>query len=177
MVGFHYLTMLIRENAKPVVSQTPHCTGEGVNRRLFNKSLPTANSSFILAKRDGQSEKAPIILQAGAAQGIAVGSQIAVHAYNFPGSSGTPNPRLGRLTVNSVDAFSSVLRLPSDTPRPINFRFRHSFTASLNTEPCSRSLCIAQIGFGWRAYFLRRSMSNFQLLLSTMYNPVTSSWL
>ena len=115
MVRFRYITISIKEKSKPVDRQTPHCEGQGVNRRLFHRTIPTGAGSFIPARREGKSDKTLIILEAGAAQGITVGSRMAVHAYNFLESSGTSNPRLGRLIVNSVDAFSSVLKVPSDT--------------------------------------------------------------
>ena len=131
MVCFPYITMLIKDKPKPAIRQTPHCAGQGVNRRIFNKSMPTANSSFILAK----CEPSRIILEAGAAQGITVGSRMAVHAYNFLEAADTPNPRLGYLTVNEVDAFSSVLEVPSDTEKlqlPTLFYCLIGYWTSLN---------------------------------------------
>ena len=106
--------MSITEKPKAIVRQTPHCEGQEVNRRLFNKYEPDADRSFILAKRDSDSELSRIILEAGTAQGITIGSRMAVHAYNFLGTDETSNPCLGSLTVNKVDRFSSVLEVPSD---------------------------------------------------------------
>lgn len=98
--------------------QTPHCEGQGVYRQLFNNRAPGADSSFILAKLEETSKKAwNIILEAGAAQGITVGSRMAVHASNLLETAGTPNPRLGYLTVTSVGPFTCVLEVPPDTKR------------------------------------------------------------
>ena len=60
-----------------------------------------------------------IILEAGAAQGITVGSRMAVHASNLLETVATENPCLGYLTVTSVGPFTSVLdfEVPSDTKR------------------------------------------------------------
>jgi hypothetical protein len=131
MVRFPYITVLIKDKPKPAIRQTPHCAGQGVNRRIFNKSMPTADSPFILAK----CEPSRIILEAGAALGITVGSRMAVHAYNFLEAADTPNPRLGYLTVNEVDAFSSVLEVPSDTEKfqlPALFYCLIGYRTSLN---------------------------------------------
>lgn len=87
MVRFHYITMLITEEMKPVVRQTPYCEGQGV----INSPAPGANSSFILAKREGTFEKASIILQAGVTQGITVSCRMALLASNLPETVGTSN--------------------------------------------------------------------------------------
>ena len=108
--------MSIKEKPKAIVRQTPHCEGQEINRRLFNKYEPDADHSFILAKR----EPSRIILEAGAAQGITIDSRMTFHAYNFLETAETPNPCLGYLTVKKADHFSSVLEVlevPSDTER------------------------------------------------------------
>ena len=118
MVRFHYITVLIEEQFKSVIRQTPHCEGQGVYWRLFNNRVPGADSSFILAKGQLTSEKAlNIILEAGAAQGITVGSRMAVHASNLLESDSVKNPCLGYLTVTSVGPFTCVLEVPSGSKR------------------------------------------------------------
>ena len=110
---------MIKEKSKPVlISQTPHCEGQGVYRRLFNSRAPGADSCFILARSKVLPEKAlSIILEAGAAQGITVGSRMAVHASNLIETVATENPCLGYLTVTSVGPFTCVLEVPSGSKR------------------------------------------------------------
>ncbi|KAF8809408.1 hypothetical protein BYT27DRAFT_7187712 [Phlegmacium glaucopus] len=95
--------------------QTPHCEGQGVYRRLFNNRALGADSSFILAKRETPKRTSSLLLEAGAAQGITVGSRMAVHASNLLEIAGSPNPCLGYLTVTSVGPITSVLEIPPDT--------------------------------------------------------------
>ena len=71
------------------------------------------DGSFIVAKCDQAPSR--IILQAGAVQGITVGSRMAVHACDMLETAATPNPCLGYLTVITVHPFTSVLKVPSDT--------------------------------------------------------------
>ena len=68
---------------------------------------------FIRAKCEAPSR---IILEAGAAQGISVGSRMAIHASNILETAATTsNPCLGYLTVTIVHPYTSVLKVPSDT--------------------------------------------------------------
>jgi len=64
--------------------QTAHCEGREVNRRLFNNHVSGADNSFILARGKISSEMGSrIILEAGAAQGITVGSRMASMPLTF----------------------------------------------------------------------------------------------
>ncbi|PPQ88272.1 hypothetical protein CVT25_005435 [Psilocybe cyanescens] len=94
--------------------QTPHCEGDGIHWRLFNNQVSGADKSMILTKRD--KEKQETILQAGSAQGITIGSRFAAHATNLIETPTQPNPCLGYFMVAHVDALSSVLILPPDSP-------------------------------------------------------------
>jgi hypothetical protein len=67
---------------------------------------------FIRAKCEAPSR---IILEAGAEQGISVGSRMAIHASNILETAATSNPCLGYLTVTTVHPYTSVLKVPSDT--------------------------------------------------------------
>src|SRR5271155_6249216 len=68
--------------------------------------------SGIIAKCEAQSG---IILEAGAVQGITVGSRMAVHAFDILETADTPNPCLGYLTVTTIHPYTSVLKVPSGT--------------------------------------------------------------
>ena len=118
--SYVFATILLCRLKAALVRQTPHSQGRGANRRLFYKPMPGIDASFILANCD--SETSEIILEAGAALGITVGSRMAVHAYNFVEVTGTLNPRRGYLTVDKVNASSSVLTAPSD-PEKFPFKF------------------------------------------------------
>ncbi|KAF8153270.1 caspase domain-containing protein [Crassisporium funariophilum] len=98
--------------------QTPHCEGQSVNRRIFNTRAPGADTSFILTKREQDS---PILLEAGAAQGITVGSRLSVHASNLIETDRHPNASLGELIVATVHAFASELEHPPEA-RPIRLQ-------------------------------------------------------
>ena len=88
--------------------QTPRCEGHGITWRLFNNHVSGADWSFILTRRDGDN----IILEAGTAQGITVGSRLSVHTTNLADS--TPE---GQLEVQSVEVFSSILQFLQAQPR------------------------------------------------------------
>ncbi|KAJ3500507.1 hypothetical protein NLJ89_g9765 [Agrocybe chaxingu] len=92
--------------------QTPHCEGYGVNRRLFNTTATGADPRFVLTKRD----KGIITMEAGAAQGITVGSRFSVHETDLIDSLLTPNRSLGELEVKSINTFSSVMGPLSTAP-------------------------------------------------------------
>jgi hypothetical protein len=73
---------------------------------LFNKKASGGDGSFILSKRQSGGI---LTLQAGAAQGITVGSTYGVSASNLIADHKHQNVQLGTLVVESVDAFSSNL--------------------------------------------------------------------
>jgi hypothetical protein len=97
--------------------QTPHCEGQYVSRRLFNKRLLGTDGSFILGKKiqdkkEGSSDlpsEECITLHAGAAQGVTMGSIYGVHASNLILDVEHPNLSLGILAVSNVDVVSSKL--------------------------------------------------------------------
>ncbi|KAF8988251.1 caspase domain-containing protein [Cyathus striatus] len=96
--------------------QVPHCEGQHVNRRLFNRNASGADRSFLLAKKD---EYGSIKLQAGEAQGITVDTTFTAHTVNLMINS---NTNRGHLIATSVDAFESRLIVAegstlSDLPR------------------------------------------------------------
>jgi len=88
--------------------QTPRCEGHGITWRLFNNHVSGADWSFILTWRDDDN----IILGAGTAQGITVGSRLSVHATNLAES----RPE-GQLEVQSVEVFSSILLVLQAQPQ------------------------------------------------------------
>jgi hypothetical protein len=88
--------------------QTPRCEGHGITWRLFNNHVSGADWSFILTRRDDDN----IILEAGTAQGITVGSRLSVHTTNLAES--TPE---GQLEVQSVEVFSSILQALQAQPQ------------------------------------------------------------
>ena len=98
-----------------------------------------ADGPFIRAKCEAPSR---IVLEAGAVQGITVGSRMAIHASDILQTAHTPNPCLGYLTVTTVHPYTSVLKVTSDT-KP--FRFP---ALSLNTYPRRKSPYTAQMGAG-----------------------------
>ncbi|KAG5649950.1 hypothetical protein H0H81_001361 [Sphagnurus paluster] len=95
--------------------QTPHCEGQYVNRRLFNKSAIGADSSFIPGQIETSEDKSTrYVLHAGAAQGITEGSTFSVHASNLIPDSTHPNPSLGTLVVAEIRAFDCKICLPEN---------------------------------------------------------------
>jgi len=88
--------------------QTPRCEGHGITWRLFNNHVSGADWSFILTRRDDDN----IILEAGTAQGITVGSRLSLHTTNLAESM----PE-GQLEVQSVEVFSSILQVLQAQPR------------------------------------------------------------
>ncbi|TFK31409.1 caspase domain-containing protein [Crucibulum laeve] len=94
--------------------QTPHCEGQSIQRRLFNKRAVGADGAFLLCKRS--SKEKTITLQAGAAQGITLNSRFTAHASNLIPDQTHFNPELGNLVAVSVDAFTSELTVPEDVP-------------------------------------------------------------
>jgi hypothetical protein len=120
--------------AKVATRQTPHCEGQHINRRLFNKRAPGADGSFILGKKDPPSDpdlKSCFVLHAGAAQGVTKGSTYEVHPSNLIPDLEHPNLSLGVLVVSEVDAFSSEL---SYTPEHPAFRVPSLFYCRLKTR-------------------------------------------
>ncbi|KAF8988246.1 caspase domain-containing protein [Cyathus striatus] len=103
--------------------QVPHCEGQHVNRRLFNRNASGADRSFLLAKKD---EDDSIKLQAGTAQGITVDTTFTAHTTNLMIGS---NTNRGHLIATSVDAFESRLKIAegstlSDLPRSFYCRIK-----------------------------------------------------
>ncbi|KAG6809127.1 hypothetical protein H0H92_001457 [Tricholoma furcatifolium] len=97
--------------------QTPHCEGQHVSRRLFNKRGTGADGAFIfsqIAKTEDGTEL--YILHAGAAQGITEGSVFEVHITDLITDSRHANPPCGWLVVSNVRAFRSELTFPPNTP-------------------------------------------------------------
>lgn len=88
--------------------QTPHCVGLNADRRLFNKRATRANLTFSPCRYDADDN---IILEAGDAQGVAVGSKYGVHGSILDPSQ--KNPQLDVLIVTRVNVFTAVLS-PSD---------------------------------------------------------------
>ena len=83
--------------------QTPRCEGYGISWRLFNNQISGADWSFIVTRRDNNDT---IVLEAGTAQGITVGSILSVHTTNLAESKSE-----GQLEVKSVEVFSSILQV------------------------------------------------------------------
>ncbi|KAF8056952.1 caspase domain-containing protein, partial [Lyophyllum atratum] len=96
--------------------QTPHCEGQHVNRRLFNKRALGADGSFILGqlekKEDGSTR---YVLHAGAAQGVTEGSTFGIHASNLISDAKHSNPSLGMFVASEIGAFKSEIDLPPTT--------------------------------------------------------------
>ena len=116
--------------------QTAHCEGQEIDWQLFNSHEPGANNFFILARDEIVSGMVLITLDARAAQGITVNSQMAIYAFNLLETAGTSNPHLGNLTATSVKPFTSILSLNLQIP-PDNFGFLCTtlkFTASLTVR-------------------------------------------
>lgn len=90
--------------------QTPRCEGHGITWRLFNNHVSGADLSFILTRRNLQNV---IVLEAGTAQGITVGSRLSVHTTNLAESRSE-----GQLEVKSVEVFSSILQVPPAQAKP-----------------------------------------------------------
>ena len=108
---------------KPLLRlQTPHCEGQHVHRRLFDKRAPGANRSLILCglQRDGT-----VILHAGAAQGFETNSKFSAHATNLVSDK---NPSLGVLVLVSLQPLFSTL---SYTPGSKAFSLPHIFYGRL----------------------------------------------
>ena len=82
--------------------QTPRCEGYGISWRLFNNQVSGADWSFIVTRRDNNNT---VVLEAGTAQGITVGSLLSVHTTNLAESRSE-----GQLEVKSVQVFSSILQ-------------------------------------------------------------------
>jgi len=112
--------------------QTPHCEGQHINRRLFNKRAPGADGSFILGTRGADEENGLIhfVLHAGAAQGVTKGSTYDVHCSNLISDLERPNPSRGTVVVSKVDAFSSEL---SHMPGASAFKVPRLFYCRLGT--------------------------------------------
>ena len=83
-----------------------------------------------------------IILEAGAAQGITVNSRMAVYASNLLENASTQNPRLGYLTVTSVEPFTSTLGVPSDTTQEFRPPARNFQVYCLLECPASQKIAL-----------------------------------
>ena len=92
--------------------QTPHCEGQHVDRRLFNKRALGADGAFILAHRVNK-ETGISQLHAGAAQGITLGSTFGIHYSNLKSDSNKP---CGFLVVTEVNPFTSKLAPSLEDP-------------------------------------------------------------
>ena len=118
--------------------QTPHCEGQHINRRLFNKRAPGADGSFILGRREKNEDNGSynFVLHAGVAQGVTKGSTYDVHSSNLVSDLDRPNLSLGIVIVSTVDAFSSeVSHMPGapafNIPRLFYGRLRTLATVKL----------------------------------------------
>ena len=87
--------------------QSPHCEGQHVDRRLFNKRASGAHGSFILTHLD--KETGVYLLHAGAAQGITLGSTFGFDLSNLIPDSKHSNASLSTLVVTKVNTFTSEL--------------------------------------------------------------------
>ncbi|KAF5384355.1 hypothetical protein D9615_003158 [Tricholomella constricta] len=97
--------------------QTPHCEGQYVNRRLFNKRALGADGSFILGQLE-KNEDGSIryVLHAGAAQGITEGTTFSVHASNLISDAKHSNPSIGTFITTDIGAFKSYICFPPNAP-------------------------------------------------------------
>ncbi|RDB28119.1 putative WD repeat-containing protein C2E1P5.05 [Hypsizygus marmoreus] len=112
--------------------QTPHCLGQHVNRRLFNKWAVGADGSFILGQKTKLTDAGSrYSIHAGAAQGITAGSIFDVHASNLISDLKQANPSLGTVVVTNVHAFTSDISFP---PKSTPFAIPKSFYCKLITR-------------------------------------------
>ncbi|TFK60693.1 hypothetical protein BDN72DRAFT_965567 [Pluteus cervinus] len=109
--------------------QTPHCEGQNIGRRLFNKWRSGANPAYIAGTTRTNPEgpggvEATYVLHAGEVHGVVPGSTYAIHGINIDEEE-TPdfNPPLCNAIVGSVTSFTAQLRcvpLEVDTDSPPN---------------------------------------------------------
>jgi hypothetical protein len=91
-------------------SQTPHCEGRNVDRRLFNKRTAGANRSLSLGFYDDKAGE--LVLNLGDAHGVIPGSVYGVHASIL--DPGPTNPQLCTLVITRVDSLRSIMGFPPD---------------------------------------------------------------
>ncbi|TDL21760.1 hypothetical protein BD410DRAFT_771363 [Rickenella mellea] len=90
--------------------QTPHCYGQYIGRRLFDRRATGADPSFISGyKRDDGT----IILDAGGSHGIQSSSKYSIYRNDIPSS--LSNNYLGFLVVHSITPTTSILGPTKDT--------------------------------------------------------------
>jgi hypothetical protein len=87
-------------------SQNPQCEGVNQDRILFNSKVPAQGRVFYPVKLD----EGKYIMDGGGALGISEGAEFTIYQEK---TSPITAPPLGKLVVDSVKAFSSILKLPS----------------------------------------------------------------